>query len=47
MNGNVVHHWANLCDEEHPAKLLPGGYAMGATGNGGGYWVMKNPMTSQ
>jgi hypothetical protein len=35
MNGNVVHHWANLCDEEHPAKLLPGGYAMGATGKGG------------
>ena len=35
MNGNVVHHWANLCDEEHPAKLLPGGYAMGATGKRG------------
>jgi len=35
MNGNVVHHWANLCDEEHPAKLLPGGYAMGATGGRG------------
>jgi hypothetical protein len=35
MNGNVVHHWANLCDEEHPAKLLPGGYAMGATGKPG------------
>ena len=35
MNGNVVHHWKNLCDEEHPAKLLPGGYAMGATGKRG------------
>ncbi len=35
MNGNVVHHWENLCDEEHPAKLLPGGYAMGATGKRG------------
>lgn len=32
MNGNVVKHWENLCDEEHPAKILPGGYAMGATG---------------
>jgi hypothetical protein len=35
MNGNVVHHWNNLCDEEHPAKILPGGYAMGATGKRG------------
>jgi len=35
MNGNVVHHWKNLCNEEHPAKLLPGGYAMGATGKRG------------
>ena len=35
MNGKVVHHWENLCDNEHPAKLLPGGYAMGATGNRG------------
>jgi hypothetical protein len=35
MNGNVVKHWENLCDEEHPAKLLPGGYAMGATGGMG------------
>jgi hypothetical protein len=35
MNGNVVKHWPNLCDEEHPAKLLPGGYAMGATGKRG------------
>lgn len=35
MNGNVVKHWENLCDEEHPAKILPGGYAMGATGDRG------------
>lgn len=35
MNGKVVKHWENLCDEEHPAKLLPGGYAMGATGSRG------------
>ena len=35
MNGNVVHHWENMCDEEHPAKMLPGGYAMGATGKRG------------
>jgi len=35
MNGNVVKHWANLCDEEHPAKMLPGGYVMGATGKRG------------
>ena len=35
MNGNVVNHWENMCDEEHPAKMLPGGYAMGATGKRG------------
>ncbi|MBW1804350.1 MAG: transcriptional initiation protein Tat, partial [Deltaproteobacteria bacterium] len=35
MNGRVAHHWKNLCDEEHPAKMLPGGYAMGATGKRG------------
>jgi len=35
MNGRVVKHWKNLCDEDHPAKLLPGGYAMGATGKRG------------
>lgn len=35
MRGNVVKHWGNLCDEEHPAKMLPGGHAMGATGKRG------------
>lgn len=35
MNGNVVHHWESICDNEYPAKLLPGGYAMGATGKRG------------
>jgi len=35
MRGNVVKHWENVCDEEHPAKLLPGGYVMGATGDRG------------
>jgi hypothetical protein len=35
MNGNVVHQWKNVCVEEHPAKLLPGGYVMGATGERG------------
>jgi len=35
MNGNVVRQWKNVCVEEHPAKLLPGGYIMGATGKRG------------
>jgi hypothetical protein len=35
MNGNVVHQWKNVCVEEHPAKLFPGGYVMGATGKRG------------
>ena len=35
MNGNVVKQWKNVCVEEHPAKLLPGGYVMGATGKRG------------
>ena len=35
MNGNVAKQWKNLCVEEHPAKLLPGGYVMGATGKRG------------
>ena len=28
MNGNVVKQWKNVCVEEHPAKLLPGGIAL-------------------
>lgn len=35
MNGNVVKHWGNVANEEHPVKLLPGGYVMGGTGNPG------------
>ena len=31
MNGNVVHEWKNVSELEHPAKLLKGGYIMGAT----------------
>ncbi|MBW2000551.1 MAG: transcriptional initiation protein Tat, partial [Deltaproteobacteria bacterium] len=38
MNGNVVKHWPNVCDEEHPAKMLPNGYVMGATGKRGRLW---------
>ena len=30
MNGNVVHEWIGICDKEHPAKLLKGGYVMGS-----------------
>jgi len=30
-----VHQWENVCVEEHPAKILPGGYIMGATGQRG------------
>jgi len=41
MNGNIVHHWKNVCDEEHPAKLLPGGHVMGATGKRGR--IMNHP----
>ena len=29
MNGNVVHKWVGICDQEHPPKLLKGGYLMG------------------
>ncbi|MBW1913968.1 MAG: aryl-sulfate sulfotransferase [Deltaproteobacteria bacterium] len=32
MNGNIVKNWKDVCFEEHPARLLPGGYVMGATG---------------
>jgi hypothetical protein len=32
MNGNVVKQWKKVGVEEHPSKLLPGGYVMGATG---------------
>jgi len=35
MNGNVVKHWGNVSNEEHPVKLLKGGYVMGATGKPG------------
>jgi hypothetical protein len=35
MRGTVVKHWENVCDDEHPAKILPGGHVMGATGNRG------------
>jgi hypothetical protein len=35
MNGNVVKQWKNVSVEEHPVKLLPGGYVMGATGKRG------------
>ncbi len=38
MNGNVVKHWGNVSNEEHPVKLLKGGYVMGATGNPGRIW---------
>ena len=31
MNGNVVKEWKNVSELEHPAKLLKGGYIMGAT----------------
>ncbi len=30
MNGNVVRQWKDMCDEEHPPKILKGGYIMGA-----------------
>lgn len=30
MNGNVVHQWKDICDKEHPPKLLNGGYIMGS-----------------
>ena len=29
MNGNVVHQWIGICEQEHPPKLLDGGYLMG------------------
>jgi len=35
MNGNVVKQWNNVGVEQHPVKLLPGGYVMGATGDPG------------
>ena len=30
MNGNVVKQWKDICQEEHPPKLLKGGYLAGA-----------------
>ncbi|MFA6811213.1 MAG: transcriptional initiation protein Tat, partial [Desulfoplanes sp.] len=30
MNGNVVKQWKNMCQAEHPPKLLEGGYLAGA-----------------
>lgn len=30
MNGNVVKQWKNMCQAEHPPKLLKGGYLAGA-----------------
>jgi hypothetical protein len=33
MNGNVVHRWPKI--NQHPVKLLPGGYALGPTGKRG------------
>ncbi len=30
MNGHVVKQWNNICDKEHPAKLLKGGFLMGS-----------------
>lgn len=35
MNGNVVQWWPNVSGRSGPAKLLPGGYVMGATGAAG------------
>lgn len=29
MNGNVVKQWTNICQEEHPPKLLRGGHLSG------------------
>ena len=29
MNGEVVHQWKNICQAEHPPKLLKGGYLAG------------------
>lgn len=41
MNGNVVKQWKKVGVEEHPSKLLPGGYVMGATGDRGR--IMDHP----
>lgn len=29
MNGRVLNQWKDICDKEHPCKLLKGGYIMG------------------
>lgn len=36
MNGNIVHKWEKV--NQHPAKMMPGGYVMVPTGKKGRVW---------